>query len=126
MSIKIKKITADEKNTVFSGKGINNPESGEIRKLSIKDVTVTGALSGKLSISLEAVDYKVGTIKTFTIISDTPLYTGSIISLLPKPLLFTDAYSIVCNATTTATIILEYTVSDDAAFVSEFQTNNES
>ena len=124
MPVRIKKVIAKTSKTIFTGKGINKPSSGEIKKLILDNITITGAGNGTIDISLKAEDFKNGARKTFTLISGAPVYKGAIINLLPKRLNFTDSYDVIVNSTTNLTVMLEYSISSDTAFVTDFEANN--
>ena len=126
MEVIVKKITAGTDTTLFVGKGINNPRTASIQRLTLNRIVLTGLLDdGDVAITLSAEDVKDQSVKSITICNGAKVYSGTINTILDSNMYFTDAYSIVVNCSAAATIYFEYSIMSDTKFVSAFKSNNE-
>ena len=126
MSVKISKLISGTTATILTGKGIKNPESTSTSLMRLNSVIFTGTSgSGSVTIVLSANDFQTGTTRTITLFSDFQIYEGTIISVLPESMSFTDAYTIKATSTASTTLLLDYAISDNNSFVAEFEKNNE-
>tara|TARA_R110000744_G_C19044104_1_gene527022 strand:+ start:192 stop:572 length:381 start_codon:yes stop_codon:yes gene_type:complete len=126
MKVIAKKIVQGEDTILFTGKGINNPSSGEVLKLSLLSLIVSGATSdGNVTLTLEALDQGAQSVKSITIAKDNSVYEGNINEIISRKMSFTDAYSVKIQCSSSATVYFEYEQVQDPGFVSFFKTNNQ-
>jgi len=126
MGVIVKKITAGTDSTLLTGKGINNPRTSAVQRMTLNRIVLTGLLNdGDVAITLSAEDVKDQSVKSITVCSGAKVYSGTINTIIDSNMHFTDAYSVVVNCSAAATIYFEYSIISDTKFVSAFKSNNE-